>query len=163
MLGHSIKRVRYTVLIRKRRKPAHFRRALSCETARGDTMPSRTTNNAAARFSPNASRRFHVQSRRKTLHPVRASSMHVWLGLFHFNALIVFALLFSLNDRPSIRNGLIAVYAVVCIFPNKNRTQSGVYESPITSSIWRQAFQRQTHRGRKHLKLVANGTPVSSD
>ena len=107
---------------------------------------------------------FTFKSRRKTLHPVRAFfAMHVWLGLFHLNALIVFALLISLNDRPSIRNGLIAVYAIVCVFPNKKPYPK--WGLRVANHIVHAAQQyfplRNKHiEEEKHLKLVANGTPV---
>ena len=148
-----------------KKNPHTFRRVLSCETARGDTMPSSDDQQRGGSFLRQTLRGdFTFKSRRKTLHPVRAFlAMHVWLGLFHLNALIVFALLFSLNDRPSIRNGLIAVYAVVCVFPNKKPYPK--WGLRVANHIVHAAQQyfplRNKHiEEEKHLKLVANGTPV---
>lgn len=89
--------------------------------------------------------------------------MHVWLGLFHLNALIVLLLAFALNDHPSLRNALIAMYAMVCFWPNKKPYPK--WGLRLANHIVHAAVQyfplKNKHvNEEKHLKLVANGTPV---
>ena len=110
---------------------------------------------------------FTFKLRKKRLHPLRELlAMHVWLGLFHANAMIVSALIFIVMkdvSTPLFRNGLIITYVTICFLPNKKPYPK--WGLRLANHIVHAAMQyfplKNKHVSEeKHLKLIANGTPI---
>ena len=105
------------------------------------------------------------KSRERDLSKIRQLlAMHMWLGLFHLNALVIF-LVFSLHwfEYFLARNALSAIYAVVSVAPNKKpypkwglRCANHIVHAAQSYFPLKNVHVDEA----KHLRLLSDGVPV---
>ena len=148
-----------------KKNPHTFRRLLSCETARGDTMPSSDDQQRGGSFLRQTLRgRFHVQISPKDASSGSRVPCHARLARFVPVQRADRVRVAVFVERSSIDQKRVdCAVRIVCVFPNKKPYPK--WGLRVANHIVHAAQQyfplRNKHiEEEKHLKLVANGTPL---